>query len=163
MEALLEQYRDRISEQQKAYQSLEDEFRMALRIETGRFQELHRTYQQVSAEVESSRETAIAAVQKEQKANGMIMELTSLVKEQKGRIVELSRSKQEALSQMKVTIPHLHMLHTQQMYAFTVVPQLHIAHTHTPAHAHTYTHSPTHTRTHSHTYCMHTHRSVSLS
>lgn len=102
MEALMEQYKEKLTEQQKAYSGLEDEFRMALRIETGRFQELHRTYQQVSGEVESSREAAIAAVQREQKANTMILELTALVKEQKGRIGELGRSKQEAVKQLKV-------------------------------------------------------------
>ncbi len=103
MDALVEQYKEKISEHQKSYRNLEDEFRMALRIETGRFQELHRTYQQVSGDVESSRETAIAAVQKEQKANAMILELTSLAKEQKGRIGELGRSKQEAVTQFKVS------------------------------------------------------------
>ncbi len=103
METLIEQYKEKLTEQQKQYRNLEDEFRMALRIETGRFQELHRTYQQVSGEVESSRETAIAAVQKEQKANTMILEMTSLVREQKGRIGELEKSKQEATSQLKVS------------------------------------------------------------
>ncbi len=103
MEALIEQYKEKLTEQQKSYRSLEDEFRMALRIETGRFQELHRTYQQVSGEVETSRETAIVAVQKEQKANAMILEMTALVREQKGRIGELERSKQETISQLKVS------------------------------------------------------------
>ena len=104
MTALLEQQKQKIAEQEKAYQNLEDEFRMALRIETGRFQELHRTYEQVSSDVESSRETAIAAVQKEQRANGMIVELTALAKEQKGRIEELGRGKKESVTQFKVNI-----------------------------------------------------------
>lgn len=102
MSALLEQQTQKIAEQQKAYQNLEDEFRMALRIETGRFQELHRTYEQVSSDVQSSRETAIAAVQKEQKANSIIVELTALAKEQKGRIEELGRNKKESVAQLKV-------------------------------------------------------------
>lgn len=76
---------------------------MALRIETGRFQELHQAYKQVSSDVDSSRETAIAAVQKEQRASSIIVELTTLVKEQKGKLEELGRSKKESLGQLKVT------------------------------------------------------------
>ena len=40
VEAIVEQHAQRLSEQQKAYKSLEDEFRMALRIEAGRYQEV---------------------------------------------------------------------------------------------------------------------------
>ena len=39
-EELVEQHKQRLSEQQKAYQALEDEFRLALRIEASRYQEV---------------------------------------------------------------------------------------------------------------------------
>lgn len=102
MEGVVEQYKQKEAEQQKAYQSLEDEFRTALRIEAGRYQELKRTYDSLSGEVEACRQTAITAVQKEQRATSMVAELTAMVKEQKGRISELSRGKQEAIGELKV-------------------------------------------------------------
>ena len=40
-EEVVEQHRLRLVEQQKAYQALEDEFRMALRIEASRYQEVY--------------------------------------------------------------------------------------------------------------------------
>ena len=40
MEEVVAQHKQRLSEQQKAYQALEDEFRMALRIEASRYQEV---------------------------------------------------------------------------------------------------------------------------
>ena len=39
-EEIVEQHRQRLTEQQKAYQALEDEFRMALRIEASRYEEV---------------------------------------------------------------------------------------------------------------------------
>lgn len=102
MEGVVEQCKQKEVEQQKAYQNLEDEFRMALRIEAGRYQELKRTYDTLSGEVEACRQTAVTAVQKEQRATNMVAELTAMVKEQKGRISELSRGKQEAIGELKV-------------------------------------------------------------
>ena len=102
-EMVIEQHKQRLSEQQKAYKNLEDEFRMALRIEAERYQELHRSYNDVCSSVEASRQTAITAVQKEQRATSIVSELTAIVKEQKGRISELNRSKLETLSQLKVS------------------------------------------------------------
>ena len=37
---VVEQHKQRLIEQQKAYQALEDEFRMGLRIEASRYQEV---------------------------------------------------------------------------------------------------------------------------
>ena len=53
-------------------------------------------------EVESSRETAVAAVKREQKAAALVVELTTMIKEQKSRINELTRSKQETVATLKV-------------------------------------------------------------
>ena len=39
-EGLVEQHKQRLVEQQKAYQALEEEFRMGLRIEASRYQEV---------------------------------------------------------------------------------------------------------------------------
>ena len=56
--------------------------------------QLQQSYDEVCSEVDASRQTAVAAVQREQQATAMVTELTAMVKEQKGRITELSRSKQ---------------------------------------------------------------------
>lgn len=58
--------------------------------------------QAVVGEVQSSRETAMAAVKKEQRATVLVAELTAMVKEQKTRINELTRSKQEMAANLKV-------------------------------------------------------------
>ena len=104
MEGVIEQHKQRLEEQQKAYRSLEDEFRMALRIEAARFDELQAGFKAVSGDVESSRQTAVAAVQKEQRAAGVVAELTAIVKEQKGRLSELERAKRETVAQFKVCV-----------------------------------------------------------
>ena len=57
-------------------------------------------------EVESSRETAVAAVKREQKAAVLVAELTSMIKEQKSRINELTRNKQETVATLKVSSIH---------------------------------------------------------
>ena len=53
--------------------------------------------------MESSRETAVVAVKKEQKATALVAELTAMIKEQKTRISELNRSKQETVASLKVS------------------------------------------------------------
>ena len=52
--------------------------------------------------MQSSRETAVAAVKKEQKATALVSELTTMLKEQKTKISELNRNKQEAVTSLKV-------------------------------------------------------------
>lgn len=97
----------RLSERQQAYQKLEDEFRMGLRMEASRYNELERAHREVCGEVEATRQTAVAAVQKEQRAASMVGELTALVKELKIRTKELSRSKQEVASELRARVSEL--------------------------------------------------------
>ena len=85
-----EHYEARLSEQQQAYQKLEDEFRLGLGVEASRYRELEGVYLEVLGEVEASRKTALMAVQKEQRAVEMVRELTTLVKDLKTRLKELS-------------------------------------------------------------------------
>ncbi|KAL5467427.1 hypothetical protein EMCRGX_G031648 [Ephydatia muelleri] len=101
MESAVEQQKQWLEEQKKAYHSLEEEFRMALRIETSRYQELYKDYSSLKSEVDSCRETSVAALQREQRATSLVSELTAMVKEQKGRLLELTRSKQEMMDQLQ--------------------------------------------------------------
>ena len=102
LELMLEQQKQKLIEKEKAYRDLEDEFRMALKIEASRYQELQTSHQQVVGEVQSCRETSVAAVKKEQRATSLVSELTAMIKEQKSRIGELSRGKQETVATLKV-------------------------------------------------------------
>ena len=102
MEVMLEQQKKLLLDKEKAYQNLEEEFRQALRIEASRYHELQLSHQEVVGEVQSSRETAVAAVKKEQRATSLVAELTAMIKEQKTRINELSQNKQEAAANLKV-------------------------------------------------------------
>ena len=107
MAAAQEQLEMRLSDQQQAYQKLEDEFRMALRLEASRYNELERAHREVCDEMEATRQTAVAAVQKEQNAVGVVGELTSLVKELQLKVKDLSRNKQKMESELKDRIIEL--------------------------------------------------------
>lgn len=106
-EVSVNQLQLKLAEMQKAYCALEDEFRMGLQIEAGRYVELERSYKEVCGEVEATRQTAVTAVQKEKRAVGMVEDLTSMVKEQKAKIIELSRSKQEMVAELKERLSKL--------------------------------------------------------
>ena len=43
-----------------------------------------------------------AALRKEQKATHMVAELTAIVREQRGRLAELGRAKQDSVQELKV-------------------------------------------------------------
>lgn len=58
--------------------------------------------------MESSRETSVAAVKKEQKATALVAELTAMIKEQKTRLNEMSRCKQETVASLKVSSIEMH-------------------------------------------------------
>lgn len=101
MQASSDELKLKLSEQKEAYRALEEEFRMGLRIEASRYKELERSYQEVCGEVDATRLTAVAAVQKEEKAVSIVEELTVMVRQQKGKIKELSNSKQELVAELK--------------------------------------------------------------
>ena len=77
------------------YSQLEDEFRLALTMESRRYTELLDAHEKLR-EVASRDRTELETFQRKAETSGeMVSELTQLVKEQKGRITELLRSKQE--------------------------------------------------------------------
>ena len=107
LQANSDQLTHKIAEQEQAYRALEDEFRMGLHIEASRYGQLEKSYQEVCADVEATRQTAIAAVQKEEKAVAIVEELTAMVKEQQGKIRELSNSKRELVAALKERVAGL--------------------------------------------------------
>ncbi|XP_076470668.1 leucine-rich repeat and coiled-coil domain-containing protein 1-like [Babylonia areolata] len=89
------------------YSELEDEFRLALQIEANRFKEVQTAYERVSEENAENKQLLLAAQRKDEQSASMLAELTALVKEQKGRIAELSRAKQEQCTQYRERVDGL--------------------------------------------------------
>ncbi|XP_013401506.2 leucine-rich repeat and coiled-coil domain-containing protein 1 [Lingula anatina] len=85
----------------KQYTELEDEFRMALQIESDRFRELQAAFQKNSREAAENTQALLVAQKKDETQTQMIADLTALVKEQKGRLTELSKSRQEQLRELR--------------------------------------------------------------
>ncbi|XP_077864589.1 leucine-rich repeat and coiled-coil domain-containing protein 1-like [Saccoglossus kowalevskii] len=94
-------YKEKVDVLTHQYADLEDEFRLALQIEANRFKEVQEAFEKVSEESAQHKQAMVTLHDKEQKCSALVTELTSMVKEQKGRLSELSRSKQEALAEAK--------------------------------------------------------------
>uniref|UniRef100_A0A3B4A395 Leucine-rich repeat and coiled-coil domain-containing protein 1 n=1 Tax=Periophthalmus magnuspinnatus TaxID=409849 RepID=A0A3B4A395_9GOBI len=98
---------DRITEGRRQYAALEDEFRMALTIEATRFSEVKEACDQMSAELTDLRSSLSQSQQREKKSAGLVQELTAMVKEQKSRITDLSKTKREAVTELKSRVQSL--------------------------------------------------------
>ena len=72
--------------------------------------------------MQSSRETALAAIKKEQRAAALVAELTAMIKEQKARISELNRSKEEMVADLKVG--HVYFVPYVLAYILFCLPQV---------------------------------------
>ncbi|XP_069112362.1 leucine-rich repeat and coiled-coil domain-containing protein 1-like [Argopecten irradians] len=103
-EGELRNQQDKVDQLTKQYTELEDEFRIALQIEANRFKEVQDVFQRVSEENAENKQALMAAQKKDEKMSEMFTELTALVKEQKGRISELSKSKNELTAEYKERI-----------------------------------------------------------
>ncbi|XP_061458314.1 leucine-rich repeat and coiled-coil domain-containing protein 1 isoform X2 [Rhineura floridana] len=77
------------------YKDLEDEFRIALTIEAKRFTEVKEAFDSVATELADHKHLLVQSQQKEKQSATLIHELTSMVKEQKVKITEIVKSKQE--------------------------------------------------------------------
>ncbi|XP_015280956.1 PREDICTED: leucine-rich repeat and coiled-coil domain-containing protein 1 [Gekko japonicus] len=91
----------------KNYKDLEDEFRIALTIEAKRFAEVKEAFDNVAAELAEHKHALVQSRQKEKQSATLIQELTSIVKEQKIKITELVKSKQETTLNWKSRIQAL--------------------------------------------------------
>ncbi|KAG5285397.1 hypothetical protein AALO_G00002920 [Alosa alosa] len=97
----------KLEEARKQYAALEDEFRMALTIEAGRFNEVKTAFDHASRELSDLKASLIQTQQKEQKSVALVQELTTMVREQKERIAELTKSRKEAVTELKSRIQSL--------------------------------------------------------
>ncbi|KAI6652541.1 Leucine-rich repeat and coiled-coil domain-containing protein 1 [Oopsacas minuta] len=104
IQQLTEKYQYRIDEGNKNYKSLEDEFRMALRIEADRYTELDIKHSKVSEELLRIDSQFITVSQREHKATQLVSDLTSMVKEQKHKLQTLAQSNDNMLCEFQAKI-----------------------------------------------------------
>ncbi|XP_015774025.1 PREDICTED: leucine-rich repeat and coiled-coil domain-containing protein 1-like [Acropora digitifera] len=104
---IIKEYQGRLNKRDIEYAALEDEFRMGLQIEANRFRELQEAFERISEQSAQQKEALHAIKQKESKATSMVNELTAMVKEQRGRISELSRGRQDIVGDYKERVQNL--------------------------------------------------------
>ncbi|XP_036621053.1 LOW QUALITY PROTEIN: leucine-rich repeat and coiled-coil domain-containing protein 1-like [Trichosurus vulpecula] len=100
-EERVKEFQERINILNQRYLELEDEFRMALIIEAKRFKEVKDGFENISAELAKKNHALARAQEKENKSSALIQDLTSMVKEQKTRIAEVSKAKLETTTNLK--------------------------------------------------------------
>ncbi|XP_063247890.1 leucine-rich repeat and coiled-coil domain-containing protein 1 isoform X2 [Prinia subflava] len=92
---------EKINTSNQRYRELEDEFRLALTIETKRFKEVKRDFEKVSANLVEHKQALFELEQREKYMASLIQDLTNLVEEQKAKIAELTKSNEEATTNLK--------------------------------------------------------------
>ncbi|TFK10921.1 protein kinase C beta type [Platysternon megacephalum] len=109
-EERIKEFQEKISMLNQQYMELENEFRIALTIEAKRFKEVKDGFENVTAELAEHKCALFQSQQKEKQSAALIQELTSMVKEQKARITEVVKSKQETTANLKSRIRALETL-----------------------------------------------------
>lgn len=107
----IKEFQEKIGMLTQQYADLEDEFRAALVIEAGRFKEVKDGFDSVTAELAEHKEALSRLRLKEKQSASLIQELTTMVKEQKTRIADITKTKQEVIKDLKSKI------HNQEMVA----------------------------------------------
>lgn len=107
LEVTIDECKNKLSEQHQVIAAMEAEFRNTLANESNRYQELEKSYKSLQEELQASNDTAVMATKREQKATGVVADLTAMVKEQRGRIAELTKCKQECVTDYKERIVKL--------------------------------------------------------
>ncbi|XP_042726058.1 leucine-rich repeat and coiled-coil domain-containing protein 1 isoform X1 [Lagopus leucura] len=100
-EQRVKDFEEKINTLNQKYTELEDEFRLALRIEAKRFKEVQEDFENVSADLAEHQQALFEFQQKEKEMTVLIQDLTSIVKEQKAKIAELLKSNQETTANLK--------------------------------------------------------------
>ncbi|XP_075682178.1 leucine-rich repeat and coiled-coil domain-containing protein 1 isoform X2 [Rhinoderma darwinii] len=103
----IKEFQDKINALSQQYTDLEDEFRAALIIESGRFKEVKDGFDTVMAELAEHKEALSHSRHKGKQSASLIQELTTMVKEQKTRITDITKAKQETISTLKSKMRNL--------------------------------------------------------
>ncbi|XP_032861774.2 leucine-rich repeat and coiled-coil domain-containing protein 1 isoform X2 [Tyto alba] len=100
-EQRVKEFQEKINMLNQKYKELEDEFRLALTIEAKRFKEVKEGFENVAADLVEHKRVLFEFEQKEKEMASLIQDLTSIVKEQKAKIAELTKSNEEATANLK--------------------------------------------------------------
>ncbi|NXO04036.1 LRCC1 protein, partial [Rhinopomastus cyanomelas] len=92
---------EKINVLNQKYKELEDEFRLALTTEAKRFKEVKDSFENVAADLAEHKRVLFEFERKEEEMVNVIQDLTSIVKEQKAKIAELTKSNEEATANLK--------------------------------------------------------------
>uniref|UniRef100_A0A8B9F5C8 Leucine-rich repeat and coiled-coil domain-containing protein 1 n=1 Tax=Amazona collaria TaxID=241587 RepID=A0A8B9F5C8_9PSIT len=101
-EQRVKEFQEKINTLNQKYKELEDEFRLALIIEGKRFKEVKEGFENATADLAEHKQTLFEFEQKEKEMTSVIQDLTSIVKEQKAKIAELTKANEEATANLKV-------------------------------------------------------------
>ncbi|CAI9599016.1 unnamed protein product [Staurois parvus] len=106
----IKEFQEKISVLTQQYVDLEDEFRAALVIEAARFKEVKDGFDNVTAELAEHKEALSRIRLKEKQSASLIHELTTMVKEQKTRIADITKTKLEIIKDLKSKLRSLEMV-----------------------------------------------------
>ncbi|KAK7807259.1 hypothetical protein U0070_003259 [Myodes glareolus] len=97
----VKEYQEKIDILNQQYLDLENEFRIALTVEARRFKDVQDGFEDVATELAKSKHALIWAQRKENESSSLIKDLTCMVKEQKTKLSEVSKLKQEAAANLQ--------------------------------------------------------------
>ncbi|XP_055287864.1 leucine-rich repeat and coiled-coil domain-containing protein 1 isoform X2 [Moschus berezovskii] len=100
-EQIIKEYQDKIDALNQQYMDLENEFRIALTVEARRFKDVKDGFENVATELAKSKHALVWAQRKENESSSLIKDLTSMVKEQKSKLAEVSKLKQETAANLQ--------------------------------------------------------------
>ncbi|NXU58269.1 LRCC1 protein, partial [Turnix velox] len=120
----VKEFQQKINMLNQKYADLEDEFRLALSIEAKRFKEVNEGFENVAADLVGHKQALFEYDQKEREMASLIQDLSSLVKEQKEKIAELTKLNEEATANLKCRTGKLEMLMEEDKQKATQIEQL---------------------------------------
>ncbi|KFZ45469.1 Leucine-rich repeat and coiled-coil domain-containing protein 1, partial [Antrostomus carolinensis] len=97
----VKEFQEKINMLNQKYAELEDEFCLALTTEAKRFKEVKEGFENVAADLVEHKQALFECEQKEKEMTSLIQDLTSIVREQKAKIAELTKSNEEATANLK--------------------------------------------------------------
>ncbi|KAM6214375.1 leucine-rich repeat and coiled-coil domain-containing protein 1 isoform 1-T1 [Rhynchocyon petersi] len=106
----IKEYQEKIDMLIQQYMDLEDEFRIALTVEARRYKDVKDGFENIATELAKSKHALVWAQRKENESSSLIKDLTSMVKEQKTKLAEVSKSKQEAAANLQNQMNTLELL-----------------------------------------------------
>ncbi|XP_073749030.1 leucine-rich repeat and coiled-coil domain-containing protein 1 isoform X4 [Callorhinus ursinus] len=97
----IKEYQEKIDTLNQQYMDLENEFRIALTVEARRFKDVKDGFENVATELAKSKHALVWAQRKENESSSLIKDLTCMVKEQKTKLAEVSKLKQETAANLQ--------------------------------------------------------------